>query len=77
MTPGQESAKCQSAHGVASSCSGEIQMESTVYCGAPVVRRAAAACAVGGAGTVIATSHYDAALANQHYARLEGLCPPP
>ena len=29
------------------------------------------------AGLVIATSHYDAALANEHYARLEVLCPPP
>ena len=29
------------------------------------------------AGLVIATSHYDAALSNEHYARLEVLCPPP
>jgi len=29
------------------------------------------------AGVVIATSYYDPALANEHYARLEGLCPPP
>lgn len=29
------------------------------------------------AGLIIATSHYDAALANEHYARLEVLCPPP
>ena len=29
------------------------------------------------AGVVIATSHYDPALANEHYARLEVLCPPP
>ena len=29
------------------------------------------------AGLVISTSHFDPALANEHYARLEVLCPPP
>lgn len=29
------------------------------------------------AGLIIATSHYDPALANEHYAKLEVLCPPP